>query len=298
MGGARGGKGRGATSGRRARDEEVVAVTGPMTAEAAGAPCWLSLAARDLDTAQRFYGAVLGWTFRPASLGEAYAVGERDGVPVAGIAAVAAELAVPVAWTVFFAVDDADAAVARIRERGGTVGVGPVAYPPRGRAALATDPEGAAFGVWEGRLVSRWHVGERQAPAWLELHTRDAFAAAVFYGGVLRWAEADPGCCDVSYEEERVVLRREGQAVARLDSGPVESASPRPQLRPRWLVRFRVPDLAASKAAVVEHGGSLVPGGEWGGVHRPEDDDTDRRVVVRDPDGALFTLEVEDAGEG
>ncbi|MEU5217221.1 VOC family protein [Streptomyces sp. NPDC020807] len=260
-----------------------------VSAEAVGAPCWLSLAARDLDAAERFYGAVLGWSFRRGSLGDEYAVGELDGVPVAGIAAVASQLAVPVAWTAFFAVDDADAAVARIRERGGTIGVGPVAFPPRGRAALATDREGAAFAVWEGRLVSRWRVGERKAPAWLELHTRDAFDAAVFYGGVLGWADGSPGCCEVSYEKDQVVLRWRDEAVARLNSGPVESASPRPQLRPRWLVRFRVPDLEAAKAAVVANGGTLVPGEEWGGVGAP--DGTDGGVVVRDPDGALFTLD-------
>ncbi|WP_432089483.1 VOC family protein [Streptomyces sp. bgisy095] len=266
-------------------------VAGPTTGEAMGAPCWLNLSARDLGTAERFYGAVLGWTFRRGALGDAYVVGERDGVPVAGIAAVAAEMQVPVAWTVFFAVDDADAAVARIRERGGTVGVGPVAFPPRGRAALATDPEGAAFAVWEGRRVSRWEIGERKAPAWVELHTRNAFDAAVFYGGVLKWADGSPNCCEVSYEDDQVVLRQDGEAVARLNSGPVESASPRPQLRPRWLVRFRVPDLEAAEAATLEHGGSVVPGGEWGGVREP--DGGARRAVVRDPDGALFTLEAE-----
>lgn len=267
-------------------------MSGPTTGDARGAPCWLNLSAHDPEAAQRFYGAVLGWTFRRGSFGDAYVVGDRDGVPVAGIAAVAAEPAVPVAWTVFFAVDDADAAVARIRERGGTVGVGPLAYPPRGRAALATDPEGAVFGVWEGRLVSRWHVGERQAPAWVELHTRDAFDAAVFYGGVLRWADGGPGGSEVSYEHDGVVLRRNGEAVARLDSGPVESASSRPQLRPRWLVRFRVRDLAAARAAVEAHGGSVVPGGEWAGMRSSEGEE-ERRVVVRDPEGALFTLEEE-----
>ncbi|WP_093872534.1 VOC family protein [Streptomyces sp. TLI_105] len=274
----------------------MVPVSGPTTGM--GAPCWLHLSVRDLEAAKRFYGAVLGWTFRRGALGDdVHVVGERDGVPVAGIAAVAAEPGVPVAWTVFFSVDDADAAVARIRERGGTVGVGPLAYPLRGRAAIATDLEGAAFGVWEGRLVSRWHVGERRAPAWVELHTRDAFDAAVFYGGVLRWADGSPGSCEVSYEHERVVLRRDGEAVARLDSGPVESASPRPQSRPRWLVRFRVRDLAAAREAVVAHGGAVVPGSEWADVRSSEDEEEERRVTVRDPDGALFTLEEEEEGE-
>ncbi|MFB7836254.1 VOC family protein [Streptomyces sp. NPDC057680] len=273
----------------------MVPVSGPTTGEVVGAPCWLSLTARDLDAAERFYGAVLGWTFRRDDGGDReYAVGRLDDQPVAVIAAVAAELSVRVAWTAFFTVDDVDQAVARIRERGGTVGVGPVGYPPHGRAALAADREGAAFGVWEGRTGNRLHLGMRSAPAWLELHTRDAFEAAVFYGEVLRWADEAPAGFEVSYEQDKVVLRRDGEAVARLNSGPVESGSPRPQLRPRWLVRFRVPDPEAAAVAVVAYGGTVVPGGDWGGVRGPEDPGGRRVVVVRDPEGALFGLEAAD----
>ncbi|MET9319610.1 VOC family protein [Streptomyces sp. NPDC003038] len=254
-----------------------------VAADVPGAPCWLSLMARDLEAAERFYGAVLGWTFQRGAFARAFTVAERDGVPVAGIGAMAVELAVPVAWTVYFAVEDADAAVAGIRARGGTVGVGPVSYPPRGRAALATDPGGAAFAVWEGGILSEWRVGEGgEAPAWLELHTRNAFDAAVFYGEVLQWAAGDAGCCEASYEEDQVVLRRAGEAVARLNSGPVEAAAEKPQLRPRWLVHFKVPDLERAKAAAVAHGGSIAPGAEWGAR---------QQVTVRDPEGGLFTLD-------
>ncbi|MFI0927138.1 VOC family protein [Streptomyces sp. NPDC021012] len=255
-----------------------------VTADLIGAPCWLSLAARDRSTAERFYGAVLGWSFRQGTLGQAFSVAEVDGTPVAGIAAVAGELAVPVAWTPYFAVADADDAVARIRERGGTIGVGPVRYPPSGRAALVADREGATFGIWEGRVLSDWHVGDEPAPAWLELHTGNAFDAALFYGEVLDWAAAQGvGCCDISYEDDQVVLRRDGAAVARLNSGPVEAAAPRPQRRPRWLVHFKVPSLAEATASAVENGGSLVQNGLWpaGGG----------QATVRDPDGALFTLD-------
>ncbi|MET8508427.1 VOC family protein [Streptomyces sp. NPDC004787] len=262
----------------------------PLTADEPGAPCWLSLAARDLGAAEEFYGAVLGWTFRHGPLGQGFSVGERDGVPVAGIGEVAERMAVPVAWTVYFAVPDADAAVARIRERGGTVGVGPVAFPPRGRAALATDVEGAAFGVWEGRVSSRWRIGEHRAPAWLELHTRNAFDAALFYGGVLDWADGTPDApqrFEVAYEHDQVVLRRHGEAVARLNSGPAESAAAQPQLRPRWLVHFRVPDLERATSAVLELGGHLVPEADHG-WSAPENR---RTATVRDPQGGLFTLD-------
>ncbi|MFJ7068634.1 VOC family protein [Streptomyces sp. NPDC101115] len=107
-----------------------------------------------MTASQRFYGAVPGWEFRRGTLGRPFSVAEVDHTPVAGIAAVAGEFAVPVAWTPYFAVDDADKAVTRIRERGGTVGVGPVPYPPSGCAALVADQEGATFGIWEGRVLS------------------------------------------------------------------------------------------------------------------------------------------------
>ncbi|WP_426404893.1 VOC family protein [Streptomyces sp. R-07] len=254
-----------------------------VAADVIGAPCWLSLATRDRQAAERFYGAVLGWSFRQGRFGRAFSVAEVDGVPVAGIGAVAGEFAVPVAWTPFFAVDEADGAAARVRERGGTVGVGPVAYPAGGRAALVADREGAVFGVWDGDVLAEWSTGAERSPAWIELHTRNAFDAAIFYGEVLGWGEGGSGgCCDTSYEEDQVVLRRDGLPVARLNSGPVEEAAPKPQFRPRWLVHFKVPDLDVAVARALENGGSTVTGPEWG---------DGRQVTLRDPDGGLFTLD-------
>ncbi|MBW5484255.1 VOC family protein [Streptomyces bambusae] len=243
---------------------------------------------RDLDSAQRFYGAVLGWTFRGTRLGEAFRVAELEGVPVAGIGALAGDLSLAVSWTPYFAVEDVDVAVSRIRERIGTVAVGPVSFEQAGRGALAADPQGAVFGVWQGRILSDWRVGEGRAPAWLELRTRDAFDAAVFYGEVLEWASGRPGCCEVSYENEQVVLRHAGEAVARLDSGPVEEASAEPVRRPRWHVHFAVPDLAPALEAATALGGRVVreAGPQDGG----------RSVTLRDPDGALFDIHARGGG--
>ncbi|MFD9333397.1 VOC family protein [Streptomyces sp. NPDC060028] len=238
--------------------------------------------ARDLGTSQRFYGAVVGWRFRPARLGEAFSVAELDGVPVAGIGALAGDLAVAVAWTPYFAVDDADVAAGRIRERSGTIAVGPVSFESGGRAALAADRDGAVFGIWEGQVSDSWRVGAGHAPAWLELRTRNAFESAIFYGEVLEWATGRPGCCEVSYEEDRVVLRQGGEPVARLDSGPVETASYAPYSRPRWHVHFRVPELEPAVQAALDLGGRTVS--------PIQSSDTDRWVALRDPDGALFTL--------
>lgn len=128
-----------------------------------GSPCWVSLAARDLSAAESFYGAVLGWTFRAGTLGERFVVALAQGRAVAGIGAVAPALQVPVAWTPYFAVADADETVGRVQERGGTVGVGPIGFPT-GRAALVSDRAGAVFGIWAGALVRNFGAWRRDAP--------------------------------------------------------------------------------------------------------------------------------------
>ncbi|MFI5977635.1 VOC family protein [Streptomyces sp. NPDC051452] len=240
-----------------------------------GAPCWVSLTSRDLQATQDFYSAVLGWRWRGAKLGEHFRIALAGGVPVAGIAAVAAMWQMAVAWTPYFAVPDADLAVSRARERGGTAAVGPLSFPP-GRAALLADRDGATFGIWQGELVSNWEAWRRAAPTFIRLHTRDAFDSAIFYGEILDWASGQAGCCEVEYEGGEVVLRSQGDIVARIDSGAV-GAAPDPSVRPHWQVHFAVADVAACARAAEKHGGSVLSEG-------------DDEAILRDPDGAQFTV--------
>ncbi|MFF7446411.1 MULTISPECIES: VOC family protein [unclassified Streptomyces] len=240
-----------------------------------GAPCWVSLTTRDQEAAEAFYTAVLGWEWRPARLGDRFRMAVADGTPVAGIAAVATMWQMAVAWTPYFAVPSADEAVARAQERGGTAAVGPLSFPP-GRAALLADRDGATFGIWEGELVSNWGSWRRAAPTFIRLHTRDAFDAAIFYGEVLDWASNRPGCCEVRYEGGEVVLRSQGDVVARIESGAL-GAAPDPTIRPHWQVHFAVSDVGACALAAEQHGGSVLSKGE-------------DEAVLRDPDGARFTV--------
>ncbi|MEU8888054.1 VOC family protein [Streptomyces sp. NPDC048442] len=244
-----------------------------------GAPCWVSLTTHDVEATQRFYHAVLGWEWRTGKLGDQYRFASVRGVPVAGVSAVGSMGQTAVAWTPFFAATSADEAVARSQERGGTTAVGPLSFPP-GRAALLADRDGAVFGVWEGELVSGWEQWRRAAPAFVELHTRNAFDAAIFYAEVLDWATTTPGGCEVTYEEEKVVLRSQGDIVARIHSGAVGSA-PDPAIRPRWQIHFAVTDVEACVQAARAHGGSVLLRGK----NSPE-------AVLSDPDGALFAVAV------
>ncbi|MFC9292980.1 VOC family protein [Streptomyces sp. NPDC057011] len=238
--------------------------------------------ARDLGAAQEFYGAVLGWEFGPAHLGEGFSVGFADGVPVAGLGALPPAITVPVAWTPYFAVDDADITAARILERSGTVAVGPLHFGT-GRAAIGADPDGAVFGIWQGDAIPDWGMGGEAAPAWLELRTRNAFDAAIFYGEVLEWACDHAGCCEVSYMEEsdRILLRHAGRTVARLHGGGLAEA-PDPHLRPRWHSLFRVPDPETAVKAATALGGSTLTVTDSGPLPR--------EITLRDPDGALFGI--------
>ena len=245
-----------------------------------GALCWVSLMSRDLQATQDFYRAVLGWTYRASPLGEEYAVALSGGSAVAGIGAVASRYHNAVAWIPYFAVDNADATAARIRERGATVAVGPLTMNI-GRAALGADPQGATFGFWEGETAADWSVGRGGAPAHLELRTRDALAAAIFYGEVLLWASGRGGH-EVRYTENNDVLLLDGEhVVATLRGGALESI-PDPQVRPHWLVHFRVPDVDRAVADTEAAGGSVVD--------PPSPAGDGRRATLRDPDGGVFVV--------
>ncbi|MFD8208805.1 VOC family protein [Streptomyces sp. NPDC059695] len=248
--------------------------------EIAGAPCWVSLMARDTAASQRFYSDLLDWEFRPSRLGVGFSVAFHEGAPVAGIGALTEDIDVPVAWTPYFAVDDADVTAARIVERGATMAVGPLAFGI-GRAGLAADPAGAVFGFWQGSVIPDWSVGRGSAPAWLELRTRDVLAASTFYGQVFDWAGDRPGACVASFEHDRVVLRHGSATVARVSGEALEGASD-DAARPRWQVHFPVPDLdEAIGIANRTGGGTASP------VHVSR---TSRWVDLVDAEGARFAV--------
>ena len=245
-----------------------------------GVPCWVSLTTRDWRASEEFYGNVLGWSFQDSELGPEYRVATQSEAPVAGLNETAVPRQMPVRWTVFFAVDDAGRVAERISERGATVAVGPLRLG-EGRAVVAADPFGAPFGLWQGERPQGWAIGNGRAPAWLQLHTRDVFDAALFYGAVLDWSK-EPGC-EVGYEvhEDEVQVSANGEAVATI-SGGARPAAPEPRSRPHWDVFFRSPDVDAATDAAVGAGGSTVvaPGPTPHG----------RAATLRDPDGALFSL--------
>ena len=104
---------------------------------------WNELATPDLEASRAFYAAAFGWERMDLSSegSDLYAI---DGAMVCG-AHTAGEGEFP-AWSVWFTVDDADAAAAKAVELGGSVVQAP-SDMSFGRGGVVADPHGAAFGI-------------------------------------------------------------------------------------------------------------------------------------------------------
>ncbi|GAA2692596.1 VOC family protein [Streptomyces lunalinharesii] len=253
-----------------------------MTTEAAarrmpGAPCWVSLLAHSLPATQEFYGALFGWEFRPGPqhFGP-YARAFLDGLEVAGVGELAADRHLPVAWTTYLASDDADVTAEQIRSCGGTVGVGPLDADDAGRMAIASDPQGAIFGVWQGRAMPGTAVsGEPGTPVWNELVTQETSSVAPFYEHVFGFESEAVVSADFDY----LTLHIKGKPVAGIHG--VGNALPRDR-GPHWMTYFAVPDTDAAARRIVELGGHVL--------RSARDSAHGRVATVADTEGAVFAI--------
>lgn len=119
---------------------------GSRVANETGTPIWNELMTHDLETAKQFYAAVFGYTYQDAdSLGAPYAMFEVDGNVAGGLGQMSSD-DVAAHWRLYFAVDDADAAVDQIVKLGGSV-LRPAQDMPFGRWAEVADRQGATFSV-------------------------------------------------------------------------------------------------------------------------------------------------------
>ncbi|MBI1349622.1 MAG: VOC family protein [Actinomycetales bacterium] len=115
--------------------------------EVVGAPggfAWCDLRSSDPDRAREFYASVFGYEYEAMPMASedytTFSVGES---PLGGVGGMmGAPEGTPSHWLVYFAVQDADAAVDAVTELGGT-SLAPPFDTPFGRMAPITDPFGA-----------------------------------------------------------------------------------------------------------------------------------------------------------
>ncbi|MGW9029227.1 VOC family protein [Streptomyces sp. NPDC055722] len=106
--------------------------------------CWFELMAREPEKAKDFYRAVLGWDGETHPFGPSeYTEWELGGETFGGMKRMNEDFPseLPAHWTMYVAVEDCDAAAARVTELGGSVRVQPTTIPP-GRFAVVSDPQG------------------------------------------------------------------------------------------------------------------------------------------------------------
>jgi len=114
-----------------------------------GTFAWNELITTDVDAAKAFYSALFGWQPETHQMGPmSYTEWKIGGRSVGGMMAKMPDMPaqMPSLWTVYFLVNDCDAAAAKVKELGGNVMREPMDIEP-GRFAVLADPTGAVFCV-------------------------------------------------------------------------------------------------------------------------------------------------------
>ncbi|WP_354643337.1 VOC family protein [Kitasatospora camelliae] len=247
-----------------------------ITAHTVGAPCWVELGTKDPDAGKAFYHELFGWRAetdpRPEAVG--YTTLFLGDDPVASLTPLF-QPDQPTAWTVSFAAADVDATADAIRAAGGTLVVAPMDAFDLGRFAVAADPAGAIFAVWQARTFQGAAVvNEAGSLGWVELATRDTDHAKEFYTRIFGWSVT----IGEMYTQWGIDGRDFGGMSDMSDQFPAD-------VPPYWMPYFAVADVdATTERAAVLGATVMLP---------PTDvPDGPRLAVLHDPQGAAFGVHV------
>ena len=150
---------------------------------APGKPCWLDIMVNDTEARESlmsFCADVFGWTYDVGGEESGYyTVALLNGVPVAGLGQMEGSAG---QWATYLATNDIDATVTRATELGANVFFPTIDVWDQGRMALATDPTGAVFGMWQQvNFLGTGAYGEAGAPSWHNHASGEAKKAADIY---------------------------------------------------------------------------------------------------------------------
>ncbi|MCZ4101350.1 VOC family protein [Streptomyces sp. So13.3] len=241
-----------------------------------GTPTWIDLVVPDRERAMEFYRALFGWE---------YAVGSAEsghctmcllrGKPVAALVQDPEREPAGASprWTMYIATDDCDATAKRVTEAGGTLITAPGDVMDQGRMALAEDPVGSRFGLWQGRAhVGCEIVNEPGSLVRNDLVTPDPGPARAFYTAVFGYTlDSNKDLPDVDF----TFLRRpDGYEIGGIFGLPDAPSS-------AWATTFEVDGTDAAVERATAAGGTA-------GV--PEDMTYGRIATVTDPFGTEFSV--------
>jgi predicted enzyme related to lactoylglutathione lyase len=243
-----------------------------------GTPNWVDLQTTDPAAAKDFYTGLFGWTYDDQEMpegGGVYSLAKLGDRMVAAIAPQAPEMAAagaPPMWNTYIAVDDVDAAAAKVEAAGGQVAMQPSDIMDAGRMAFVMDPCGAGVALWQaGNHIGATLVNEPGTVTWNELITSDP-AVTKFYEQVLGMTTStmDMG------QGEYTLFHAGGQMVGGSTPPQMEG------IPNHWHTYFAVDDADATAGKATELGGGVLVA--------PFDTPVGRMAVVCDPQGATFTV--------
>jgi predicted enzyme related to lactoylglutathione lyase len=244
--------------------------------------CWVELLTSDVEAAEIFYGAVIGWSSAPSGLADRdYRVFSQDGHGVAGLMLLPEEAKAQGArphWFSYISSEDVDADVEKIVASGGALWRAAETLPGIGRFAVVADPLGAPFALWQdlsGQKHPEFPPMSAGRVGWHELYTDDVEKAFAFYAERFGWTKGE--ALDMGPMGTYQLFATGGVPVGGV------MRRPDPVARPFWNIYFTVPELDAAIARIGQGGGRIlngpneVPGGAW-------------IVQALDPQGAVFSL--------
>ena len=214
---------------------------------ATGMPIWIDAmvsTAEELAALKEFYSGVFSWTWDhgPAETGY-YSIARHRGRAVMGLGQMAATSGTILTY---FSTDDAAGSVARAETLGATVIVEATPIMELGTMALVLDPTGVVHGLWQPREFHGFGaLYEVNAPGWFDHVSADPAAAARYYGALTGHALLEP-------EPGLRILTNAEQWFASLSSPQVLAG------QTHWNPVFLVESLAATRDAVVAHGGRVL----------------------------------------
>jgi hypothetical protein len=264
-----------------------------------GVPCWIDTSQPDPEAAVAFYSDLFGWEFEnamPADAPGEYYIARIRGGDVAAVSSPPEGGPPTAVWNTYIWVESADDAASKVEAAGGQVLMAPFDVMQAGRMAVCTDPEGAAFNVWQAREHKGARiVNEHGSLNFNNLNSRDPEGAKRFYGSVFGWETLPmgngaaawrlPGYGD--YLEARTPGMRQGMADMGAPAGfedvvatLIPIADDQTGVPAHWSVTFAVDDADATAERAAELGSQVVV--------PPTDAPWVRTTVISDPQGATF----------
>ena len=254
---------------------------GERTSYESGTFSWADLATTDPAGAKAFYAGLFGWEYddMPVGGGGTYTMCRVDGKHVAALSGQRDEerdQGVPPHWNNYVTVHDIDARAPRIAELNGNLMMPPFDVMDAGRMAVATDPTGAVFMLWEPKNhIGAGLVNAPGALSWNELATTDVATAKQFYESLFGWTYEE---IDMNGAGTYTIIRNGDRS-----NGGIRAQGPQEQgVPPNWMPYFGAVSCEESAARAAEVGGRVivptmrVPAGAF--------------AAVADPQGAVFSI--------